>query len=169
MSRLNRLLVQASQIVPAINPIDLSAGNNDGDWISMKGYERCAVVFFKGAGTAGQDPVLTLRQATDVTGANAKALNFTRIDVKKGVLTNVGVFTKVTQAAANTYTPAGDANMAGLYVIEVKAEDLDCQNNFDCIQFQVPDVGANAQIGMALYVLRGPRFAGDVLPSAIID
>ena len=51
----------------------------------------------------------------------------------------------------------------------MKSEDLDANNAFDCVQLSIPDVGTNAQIGCALYVLRGGRFQGAGLPSAIID
>ena len=166
---LNNLLVEEMQIVPAIVPVDMSAAANNGDWVSMKYWDRCTIVFFKGAGTAGDDPVLTLRQATSVGAAGAKELNFTRVDYKQGTLTSVGTYTTATQAAANTYTDLTSAEVTGLYVIEVKAEDLDVTNGFDCIQFQVPDIGTNAQIGCALYLLRGARYGSVPLPSAIID
>ena len=125
---LNSLLVEEMQIVPAFGPVDLSAAAANGDWVSLKGYDRCTVIVFKGAGTAGDDPTLTLKQAQDVSGTNAKALNFTRIDKKKGTLTAVGTFSTVTQAAANTYLDDSDAEAAALYAIEVKSEELDVNN-----------------------------------------
>jgi hypothetical protein len=166
---LNNLLVEEMQIVSAIPPIDLSAAANNGDWVSMKGYDRCTIVFFKAAGTAGDDPTLTLRQAQDVSGTGAKALNFTRVDYKRGAQTGVGQFTTASQAAGNTYVDDASAEAQGLFCIEVKSEDLDVNNGFDCVQFQVPDVGANAQLGCALYLLRGARFGSVPLPSAIVD
>lgn len=165
----NALLVEQMQIVPAFGPVDLQSAANNGDWVSMKNHERCTIVFFKAAGTAGDDPILTVRQATDVSGTGAKALNFTRIDQKTGTLASVGQFTTVTQAAANTYTDATHAEVAALYVIDIKAEDLDVDGGFDCVQFQVPDVGTNAQLGAALYLLWPARHAPQPLPSTIAD
>jgi hypothetical protein len=167
---LNNLLVEEAQIVAAIIPVDSQTGANNGDWVSMKGYDRCSVVIYKAAGVAGDDPVLTLKQASDVAGTGAKALNFTRIDSKVGAQTGVGTFTANTQAAGNTYTDAVSAEAQGLFVIEVKAEDLDVNNGFDCVQISVPDTGAaGAQLLCALYLLRGARYAPSPLPSAIID
>lgn len=164
---LNALLVEQMQIVSAIVPVDLQSAANNGDWVSMKNFARCSIVLFKAAGTAGDDPVLTVRQATAVDGTGAKALNFTRVDSKVGTLTAVGTFTANTQAAANTYTDATSAEAQGIFVIDIKSEDLDVANGFDCVQFQVPDVGSNAQLGCALYLLWGSRYNPPL--SAIAD
>ena len=163
----NSLLVERTQICAGFGPVDMSAAANNGDWVSMKDFDRCSIIFFKAAGTAGDDPTLTLKQATDVSGTNAKALNFTRIDVKQGTLTALGTFATVTQAAANTYLDLTSAENAGIYVIEVKSDDLDVANGFDCVQFSVADVGTNAQLGAALYLLRGARYNPPL--SAIVD
>jgi hypothetical protein len=165
----NALLVEQMQIVSAIIPIDLSAGANNGDWVSMKNYHKLSVVLFKAAGTAGDDPVITLRQASDVAGTGAKALTFTRVDSKVGVQTATGQFTTNTQTAANTYTDTVSAEAQGVFVIDVDASMLDRANGFDCVQLQIPDVGTNAQIGCALYLLWIPRYASTQLPSAIVD
>lgn len=162
-----RRLVEEMQIVPAIIPIDLAAGANAGDWVSMKNYQHLTVIFFAAAGTAGDDPIFTLEQATAVAGTSNKALNFTDIYVKSGTLSSVGGFTKVTQTAANTYTNATHAEVQKVYVVEINAEDLDVENDFDCVQLSVPDVGAAAQIGCALYILSNPRHTE--LSSAIVD
>lgn len=167
---LNNLLVEEAQIVVAIVPVDSQTAANNGDWVSLKNFERCTVVFVKAAGVAGDDPVITLRQARDVSGTDAKALNFTRIDAKVGVQTGIGAFTTVTQAAANTYTDATSAEAQGLFVIEFKAEDLDVNGGFDCVQLQIPDTGTGgAQLITALYVLRGGKFNPALATSAIVD
>lgn len=165
----NALLVEQMQLVPAFGPVDMSAAANNGDWVSMKNYERCAIVVFKAAGTAGDDPTITVQQATAVAGTGAKPLNFTRVDQKTGTLASVGQFTTVTQAAANTYTDDTHAEIAALYVIDIKAEDLDVDNGYDCVQVSIADVGTNAQLGAALYLLWPARHASQPLPSAIAD
>lgn len=167
---LNNLLVEEAQIVSAIVPVDSQAGANNGDWVSMKGYDRLSIIVFKAAGVAGDDPVITVRQATDVAGTSAKALNFTRIDAKVGAQTGIGQFTTVTQAAGNTYTDAVSAEAQGLFVVEFKSEDLDVNSGFDCVQLSIPDTGAGgAQLLCGLYVLRGARYGSQPLPSAIVD
>lgn len=152
-------LAECCQIVPAIIPVDLSGGDNNGDWVSMKNYSHCTILFFAAAGTAGQDPIVKLQQATAVAGTSAKDLTFTDIYVKANAdLATVGQFTKVTQAAGTSYTDATHAEIQKLYAIEVEASELDSENGFDCIQVSVADVGGNAQIGCALYILSGSRY-----------
>jgi len=144
---LNNLFVEAAQVVVAFPPVDTQSGANNGDWVSMKNFDRLTVLFIKAAGVAGDDPVLTMKQATDVSGSGAKALNFTRVDSKVGVQTGIGSFTTNTQAAGNTYTDTVSAEAQGLFAIEIQASDLDVSNGFDCVQFSVPDTGsAGAQL-----------------------
>lgn len=141
-------------------PVSLATAANPGDWVSMKSYERMAVIFFAAAGTAGDDPTLTLEQATAVAGTSAKAMNFTRIDTKQGAdLLAVADYTTVTQAAANTYTDATSAEVQKIWIVEVKAEDLDVDNGFDCIRASISDIGANEQLGCLLYMGRGARYS----------
>lgn len=167
---LNALFVEQAQIVAAIVPVDLETGANNGDWVSMKNYERLTVVVFKAAGTAGDDPVLTMKQAQDVSGTAAKALNFTRVDSKVGAQTGIGDFTTNTQAAANTYTDAVSAEAQGIFVIDFRSSDLDNAGGFDCVQVSIPDTGsAGAEIGSAFYILWGARYQGAGLKSAIVD
>ena len=66
-------------IVEGWPPVDLQDGNNTGDWVSLKNAERVAVVFVSGIGTNGQDPTLTLQQASDVSATGVKDLTFTTI------------------------------------------------------------------------------------------
>lgn len=166
----NNLLVEEAQIVAAIIPVDSQSGANTGDYVSLKNYDRCTILVFKAAGVAGDDPVITVTQAQDVSGTGVKALNFTRVDAKVGVQTGIGQFTTVNQAAGNTYTDLVSAEAQGLFAIEFKSEDLDVNNGFDCLKVAIPDTGAaGAQLLCALYVLRGARYSAAAVPSAIID
>lgn len=165
---MSRDFLSQLNIQPAIIPVDLATGANNGDWVSLKNFNKLAVVVFKAAGIAGDDPIITLKQATDVAGTGAKALNFERIYARVGVQTGIGVWTKVTQAAGNTYQDAVSAEAQGLFMIEIDATDLDVNNGFDCVQLSIPDVGAGgAQLGCALYILGEPRNSPNT--SAIVD
>jgi hypothetical protein len=158
----------------------MSAGANTGDWVNLKDYFRCAVVLFKAVGTNGDDPTITLSQATDVNGTNSKALSFTRVDKKQAAsnLLAVGQFTTSTStspATHDTFTPASGtwtnsdlAEQAAIVVIDIKAEDLDVANGFCCIQASIADVGLNAQLGALLYILHAPRYQESPLLSAIV-
>ena len=176
---MNQHILEKLQIAQGFLPVDMSAGANAGDWVSLKNYGRVAIVLFKEPGTAGNDPTITLQQATDVSSTGAKALNITRVDKKQAAsdLLAVGQFTKSTADdpetndtfSTNTWTNTDLAEQAAIIVIDVKAEDLDIDNGFDCVRVTIADVGTTGQLGALLYLLHEPRFATDPLPSAIAD
>lgn len=160
--------LQHATIEAAIVPIDLAGQANDGDWVSLENYETCVVVFVADAGAAGEDPVFTLRQASDNAGTGAKALNFTTIYEKVGTLASVTAFTRVAQTAANTYTNAASGEAQNVICVEVKADELDVDNGFSHIQLQIPDTGATAgKLGCALYIMLEPRYSSASMPSAL--
>jgi len=176
---MNKHFVEGHQVCQGFLPVAMNSASNAGDWVSLKNYGRCAVVVFKAVGTAGDDPVFTLEQATAVAGTGAKALNITRVD-KKQAATNllaVGTFTKSTSVSpatndtfsTNTWTNSDLAEQAAIVVIDIKAEDLDIANGFDCVRLTVADVGTNAQLGTMLYIMHDPRNPKETLDSAIVD
>jgi hypothetical protein len=170
-------LIENCQIVSAFPPSDINS-DADGDWVSMKNYNRCLILFHKVAGTAGDDPSLVLEQATDVSAGSAKALNFTHIYHKIGAtaLSAIGTFTKVNLTSATNDLDLVSVNSVDLLTdvgetligIEVHASDLDVSGGFDCIRLTIEgdDVG-NSTYAAAYYILYDPRFAQNSPPSAI--
>lgn len=165
---MNRHILEKVDLVSAIIPIGIGTARA-GDVVSMKNWGRCAIVFFKDAGVNGEDVTLTVEQCTSVAPSNAKALTFTRVDTKQGTLTSVGTWTKVTQAAANTYTNTDLGGQQALLVIDIKAEDLDVDNGFDCIRVSSSDAGTATSLGAALYIMHEPRYMKEGGVSAIAD
>lgn len=168
-------------IIPAIVPVDSQAAANPGDYVSLKNAQGVAIVIFKAAGVANDDPVLTIRQAQDIAGTGVKdfapatqGAGITRYLKKQGaLLTAVGAWTEVLQAAAATITfDATSAESQAVYVVEIEAAELDVDNGFDCIAANIADTGAaGAQLISELYILYGLRYADAPanLPSAIVD
>ncbi|MEO3386015.1 hypothetical protein [Mesorhizobium sp. CAU 1741] len=165
---MNQHILEKIDIVPAVVPIALTTART-GDVISMKNHGRCAVVIFKDAGTNGDDITVTVNQCTSVAASNAKALDFTRVDLKQGTLTDVGTWTTVTQDANEEYTNADLGGQQALIVIDIKGEDLDVANGYDCVRVSISDAGTNAQLGCALYLLHEPRYVKPGGVSAIAD
>lgn len=174
----NTDLSENVQIVSAFPVQDL---NNDatGDWVSLKNYDGCLVVFHKNAGTAGDDPSLLTEQATDVSGTGAKALNFTRLKAKVGAtaLSAVGQFTTYTFTATNDLdlVSVGGTDLAAdtgeaLCVLNFRASDLDVSGGFDCLRVSIEgdDIG-NSVYGAAYYILYNARYPDATLASAIAD
>lgn len=81
-------------VVPAIWPVDFNTAVNPGDYVSMKGYNRCKVYIMMN--TAGATAAVTMLQATAVAGTGAKSLGFDyawRTGGKIKINTATGVFT----------------------------------------------------------------------------
>ena len=134
-------------------------------WLSLKNYHRATVLLIKGAGSAAEDPVLTFLQAQDVTGTGSKILSaVARVDKKQHAtqLETQGVWTSVAQAALNTFT--GDGELQAIYAIDVRSEDLDADNGFDCFRMTIADVGTVAQLACLCVVLWGARYAPPLTP-----
>lgn len=165
---MNQHILDKIDIVSAIIPQGIGSARA-GDVISMKNYGRCAIVYFKDAGVNNEDVTLTVEQLTSVGPSNAKNLTFTRVDVKQGTLTSVGTWTKVSQSAAATYTNTDLGGQQALIVIEIKAEDLDVDNGYDCIRVSSSDAGTNTALAAALYILHEPRYSKEGGISAIVD
>ena len=161
---------QRFNIIEGFPCVDLQTAANNGDWVSFKQYNHIAIVFVSGVGTAGDDPTLTVVQATSAAGAGGKALNFTDIMIKQAAtsLAGTGSFTHTTQAAANTYTSATAAEQSLIWVVEFDASDLDSDNGFIFLRATVADVGGNAQPGYLFYVGCEPHNAEDLLDSALV-
>jgi len=165
--------LEMCNIVEGFLPVDLQTAANTGDWVSLKNYGHVAIVFISAIGTAGDDPTLTVLQASAVAGTGSKALAFTDIFTKQAAtsLASIAGWTRVTQAAANTYTHTDAAEQDLIWVVEIDADTLDVDGGFDCVSASVADVGGNAQLGYLFYILSQPRYpqAAATMLSPIID
>jgi hypothetical protein len=141
------------QTVLAFAPVNIATAANTGAWVSLKNFHRCTIRVIKAVGTAGEDPVITVQQATAVAGTGAKALNFERVYVKQHATALPATFTRITQTAANTYTNATLAEELAIIEIDILPEMLDIDGGFDCVQVSVPDPGSGAQLMVAFYDL----------------
>lgn len=170
------LILEQCQIVPAFGPVNLATAANNGDYVSLKNYKHVAVVFHSMVGTAGEDPTLTITQASDVSGTGAKALNInTAKAYKKQAATNLlstGAWSSASgDVSTNTLTNGTSAEEEALWVVEFDSDELDVDNGFDCFRASVADVGSSSQLGACYYILSEPRYQAQPtsMPSAIGD
>lgn len=161
-------LYERVNVVAGVLPVDLAGADNDGAWVSLERYRRCCVVFFAEPGTAAQDPVLELEQATDGSGTGVKALAFERIASKQGATIPVTVEdTIVTQTAAASYTNGTAGEQAQIWQVDVDDRMLDKNNGFTHIRAKCDDTGATAgKLGCILYLLHDADHVGAPLPAA---
>ena len=161
-----------------------------GDWINLKNYAGAMVVIIKPAGTAGDDPLLKLLQASDITGTGSKTLNINHFYAKVGTQTGVNTFTRydvttpgtvdTSSVTGNSYTGTGAPTaqsaldlaceaVEAMFVIDVRADDLDVSNGFNCIAyFNTGSAIANALLANVIVIPYGARFPGEIPASSVI-
>ena len=139
-------------------------GGQVGDWISMKGYNRLAFLIIIDAWAAG-DSAITLQQAQNVAGLNAKALTYAenwRCAAYSLEAAPVWVKTAAALTILNENTPDNEA-----YLIEIDAPSLDADNAFDCVKIVFGTPGAQNNYLTCTAILSDPRYGG--LESQMID
>ena len=102
---------------------------NDSAWVSLSNYHRAWLVINVGAMEQGATLDVSIRQAEDAIGTNAKAITGKAI-------------TQLTQVS-------GDGN--GLVCIELQTEELDVDGGFEYIRFYVTLGVAGAIYAATLY------------------
>lgn len=138
-------------------PVDMSAAANTGKRLYMGGLYAVDVVLIKAAGTAGDDPTLTLQSHTAASGGTSANLAvITEYYVKReATLDDDEVWEAFTQNAAATIADPGaggtSAEEQQIVVFTVLNTDLPAGHKY--ISANVADVGSNAQLGTVLYIM----------------
>ena len=142
-----------------VAPSDLSAGASTGKRVNMAGAESVDIVLVKGAGTAGDDPTVTLVASDAATGGTSANLAVISAYSLKDAATLAGTETWAaeTQAAAATIADPGGAGTSAehqqICVIHVEASEMPADKRY--LSLNIGDVGLNAQLGAVLYIVHG--------------
>ncbi len=145
-------------ISAGFTPVNMATAANTGKRVSLKNAGGVTIVVYKGAGTAGEDPVLTLKQHTAASSGTTSNLAVIDHYYVKSETTLDGdeTWTRVAQSAAATITDPGGAGTSAeeeqIVVIEVEADQL--SDGYSYVSLDIADVGASAQLGCVLYLLR---------------
>jgi hypothetical protein len=142
-------------IVECIEPLDITGSAKDGNYVSLKNAGHVTIVINTGAWAGGTSAV-TINQATAVAGTSEKALGFSVMYTNDGAATASALTS--TTVGSNTFN-LDTAN--SMYVIEIPADTLDADNDFDCIQLALASPGSNADLVSATYVLSYTSHLGD--------
>jgi len=105
------------------------AGTTDGTYVSMQNYHRGWLVLNVGTMQATATLACSIRQATDTSGTSAKAITGKSI-------------TQLTQAG-------GDGDQ--IICVELRTEELDVQNGFDCVSVRVVVAAAAVEYSYVFY------------------
>lgn len=144
-------------------PIDTTGAAVASDWVSLKHFQHVTFVIFQGA-WAGGTPAVTLDQATAVAGTGSKTLGLTKYWSKTGL---TGTTYSETAVTSDTFNLTATANT--ITVIEIDAEQLDVDNDFDCVQLDIASPGSNADLICVAAILSQPRYAHDGGVDAKVD
>lgn len=153
-------------------PGDLSAAASTGKRVYMSGVDSVDVVLIKGAGTAGDDPSVTLVASDAPTGgtsANLAVISSYHLK-DAAALAGTETWAKKTQSAAAVIADPGGAGTSAehqqIAVIHVRAEDMPAGKPY--LSLNIADVGANAQLGAVLYITHPTiREVAASLPAAL--
>lgn len=166
------LLGESYDLSTGLSPVNLATGTNTGKRLYMRDIVSVDVVVIKGAGTAAEDPVLTLKQHTAASGGTTTDLAVITQYLLKNEATLDGdeTWSLVTQAAAATVTDPGavgtSAESEQLVVINVRADQMTAGNTH--ISLDIADVGTNSQLGTVLYILHNTdRATATALPAPL--
>jgi len=140
----------------AFSPVDFNTSDAaSGHRIHMRNYDQIAMVLFKGAGTAGADPVVTVQEHN--AAASGTSQNLAVIDEffykEEAILDGDEVWTRVTQTAAATAVSLTMAEAEAILVVEVDSQQLSA--GFEWISFNIAATVANAQLVAGLYIMSG--------------
>jgi hypothetical protein len=136
------------------------------DYVSMKGYRKCAVLISILNGTTVTGSAITLKQATAVAGTGEKALAFTKAwrNIDAAAADALAEFAVV----ANTFTTDPTNSKQLMYLMDVDVDDLDIAGGFDCIRAGTGNAVATLTFQVT-YFLYGSRYASSPPPAAITD
>jgi len=143
-------------------PVDMQTAANTGKRINLKRAHSVCIVLFKAAGTAGDDPVLTLKQHTAASGGtSADLVAISTYHYKmETALDNDEAWVEKTQTLAATITDPGglgtSAETQMIVAIDVDASQL--TDGYAWVSLDVADVGGNAQLGCVLYIQHGLHY-----------
>lgn len=155
-------LVENTKVVTGFAPATPSSSTPD--FVSMRYYRHLTAIIIADNGNTVTGSAVTLKQSTVVAGSDEKALAFSKVYAN----TDTGASDALVETAvtSNTFTTNTTNAKNLLYVIELDVEELDVNNNFDCVRVGLGDA-ANTVISV-VYILSEPRYAG-APPSAIVD
>jgi hypothetical protein len=141
----------------AFTPVDFNTSDAaTGHRVHLRNYESIAFVLYKGAGTAGADPVVTVQEHNAATAGTSQSLAVITEFYSKTETTLDGdeVWVRTAQAVAATANMGlTTAEEEGIHVIEFEAGQLSA--GFEWISCNIAATVANAQLVSGLYILTG--------------
>ena len=154
----------------AVKPVDglqiAVPSSSTPDYVSMKGFRKCAILIKILNGTTVTGSAITVKQATAVAGTSEKAVTFTKAyrNIDMAAADALAEFA----VTSSTFTTDTTNAKKLMYVIDIDVDDLDVSGGFDCIRAGTANA-ANTLTFDVTYLLYGARYASSPPPAAITD
>lgn len=136
-------------LVNATSMVALTGSAGNAAWVSLKSFYRVTAIIQVLNATTVTGGVVTLKQATDITGTGEKALTFTKMQADIDVAASQTLTETV--VTSSTFTTDTTNSKRLCYVIEVDASSLDRAHDFDYFRVDVDNMAS--AVGMVTYLL----------------
>lgn len=151
-------LIDQAHFVVAFPPKDIATAIDNstyvlGDYVRMRYYDHLTIVLLGGA-SAGAAGAVTVKQATDATGAGEKNVTIAHRYLQTGTSTASDTWVE-TDVTASTWTHPATANLAN--IIEIDSTALDIEGGFEYVAVKIAAAGGTTLMS-GLYILTGPRY-----------
>lgn len=141
-----------------IAPVDMNTNNGEtGKRVSLRNAGSLTLLVIKAAGTAAEDPTVTLKQHTassSGTSANLAAIDHYYLK-SETTLDGDETWTRVAQTAAATIADPGGAGTSAeeqqIIAIPLNASSL--ADGYDYVSLDYAVTASNAQLATVLYIL----------------
>lgn len=142
----------------AFSPVDFNTSDAaTGHRVFVRDCGNIMFVLYKGAGTAGADPVVTVQEHTASSAGTTQTLAVVSEFYKKeeAVLDGDEVWqrTEVDPVSGTPNMGLTSAEQEGIYVIEIQPESLSA--GYKWVSCNIAATVANAQLVAGLYILTG--------------
>lgn len=149
---LNAMLSEQVKFVTGLDSVVPSTSTPD--YVSLKNFERIAIIILVKNATTVTGSAITVKQATAVAGTSEKAVSFSK--AYRNIDTAAADVLAEFAVTSDTFTTNSTNSKNLMYIIEVQTSDLDVANGFDCIRAGTGD--ATAATVTVLYALYGAKF-----------
>jgi hypothetical protein len=165
-------LINGGALLVAQPPVSIAAAAVNGSYANLAHVDKLSILLTFAAGTADEEPEITLTQASSSGGTGAKALNIESVkyilaaDLKASQAWTVytAVDRQNTVATLDTVAfGAGGTNQLAV-LIEVDPVTLDVANGFSHVRCNVADTGAGARFMTIHYIARSKNYQGEATP-----
>ncbi len=133
---------EGAAVLAVINPATYTTEQNTG-YVSLANYHRAVIIVH--AGTLAGNLDVDVEEATSTAGAGAQTFDGSGKDI--------------------TLTATTDDNTVS--IIEIRTEECDVANNYDCINVELTPAGQASDIFSVLVLGLEPRFKP--VPTTLVD